>query len=155
MDRRKIDIIVTSILIVASIIILTNDGLSEGGVETDLGSLFIPRIVAGLIIVYSLTIGIQAILKLKRKAELETVESISTDGFLGVNIYVGIFIAYWFLVPYIGFLLITPFVMLAIAVLLGGRNWLALGAMSIFTPLIIFYGAIHFLRVYLPTWSLT
>ncbi len=155
MDRRKIDIVMTSILIIASIIILTNDGLSEGGVETDLGSLFLPRIVAGLIIVFSATIGIQAILKLHRKAELEAVEKISTDGFLGVNIYVGIFIAYWFLVPYLGFLLTTPFVMFAIAVLLNGRNWLAIGAMSIITPLLIFYGSIHFLRVYLPTWSIT
>lgn len=155
MDRRKIDIVMTSILIIASIIILTNDGLSEGGVETELGSLFLPRIVAGLIIAFSATIGIQAMLKLHRKAELEAVEKISIDGFLGVNIYVGIFIAYWFLVPYLGFLLTTPFVMFAIAVLLNGRNWLAIGAMSIITPLIIFYGSIHFLRVYLPTWSLT
>ena len=155
MDRRKIDIVITSFLIIVSLIILTNDGLSEGGVETDLGSLFLPRIVAALIIMFSITIGIQAILKLHRKAELEAVENISTNGFLGVNIYVGIFIAYWFLVPYLGFIITTPFVMLAIAVLLGGRNWLVLGAMSIITPLIIFYGSIQYLRVYLPTWSLT
>jgi len=155
MDRRKIDIIVTSILIVASVIILTNDGLSEGGVETDLGSLFLPRIVASLIIVFSVTIGIQSFLKLRRKAKLEAVEDITTKGFLGIYIYIGIFFAYWFLVPHVGFLLTTPFVMFSIAVLLGGREWIKIGAMSVIVPVIVFYGSVHFLRVYLPTWSLS
>ena len=155
MDRRKIDIGVTSILIVASVIILTNDGLSEGGVETDLGSLFLPRIVASLIILFAATIGIQSFLKLNRSAELEAVENITTKGFLGIYIYIGIFFAYWFLVPHLGFLITTPFVMFSVALLLGGRNWLSIGAMSLIVPAIVFYGSLHFLRVYLPTWSLS
>ena len=155
MDRRKIDIIMASALIIASVIVLTNDGLSEGGVETELGSLFLPRIVASLIILFSATIGIQAILKLAKNAPREANELITTDGFLGINIYVGLFIAYWFLVPHLGFILTTPFVMFAIALLLGGKNWLVMGAVSVLTPLIIFYGSLHFLRVYLPTWSLS
>ncbi len=155
MDRRKIDVVISTILIIASLIILTNDSLSEGGVETDLGSLFLPRIVACLIIVFSAVIGVQSLLKLSKKARMEDVEKIDLTGFMGVNIYIGTFILYWFLVPYLGFLLVTPFVMFAIAFLLGGRSWFAMTAMSIITPLLIFYGASHFLRVFLPTWSLS
>ena len=155
MDRRKIDVVVATILIIASIIILTNDNLSDGGVETDLGSMFLPRIVAAFIIFFSATIGIQSLLKLKKGAELEGPERIEIDGFLGVNIYVGIFIAYWFLVPYVGFLLVTPFVMFGIAVLLGGRNWVPITLVSVITPVLIYYGSYYDLRVFLPTWSLT
>ncbi len=154
MDRRKIDVVISTCLILMSLIILTNDGLSEGGVETDLGSLFLPRIVAGLIIIFSATIAIQSILKLKRNADINEEDIISTEGFMGVNIYIGIFILYWLAVPYIGFLIATPFVMFAVSYLLGGRSWFAMTAMSIVVPLIVFYGANHFLRVFLPIWSL-
>ena len=50
MDRRKIDVAMTSFLIVMSLIILISDDLVQGGVETDLGSMFLPRIVAIAII---------------------------------------------------------------------------------------------------------
>lgn len=154
MERRKVDIILASVLILLSIIILTNDGLVDGGVETDLGSLFLPRIVACFIILFAGTIGLQSFIKLSRNQPLDEHEVISTTGFLGVFLYVGIFVAYWFFVPYVGFLVATPFVMLAIAALLGGRNWFALIIMSVLVPLIIFYGSRQFLRVFLPTWSL-
>ncbi|MGB1237317.1 MAG: tripartite tricarboxylate transporter TctB family protein [Pseudomonadales bacterium] len=155
MDRRKVDVVFTSLLIVICLIILTDDSLSEGGVETDLGSLFLPRIVAGFIIAFSAFIGISSLLQVLKKAEQQEIEKISLSGFLGVNIYVGIFIAYWLFVPYIGFLVATPVVMFSVAVLLGGRRWLAIGAMSLIVPVLIFYGSNYFLRVFLPTWSLT
>lgn len=155
MDRRKVDVVIATVLIVVSLIILTYDGLSEGGVETDLGSLFLPRIVACLIIIFSATIGIQSLIKLNKKAELEDGELISTEGFMGVNIYVATFIVYWLVVPYVGFLVATPFVMFGVAYLLGGRSWFSISAMSVITPLIVFYGSSHFLRVFLPTWSLS
>jgi len=154
LDRRKVDIVVMTMLIIASIIILTDDSLSEGGAQTELGSLFLPRIVAGFIIIFSLFIGATSTYKLLAKKTLETDETITLNGFVGVNIYVGIFILYWFCVPYVGFLVATTLVMLSVALLLGGKNWLAIGAMSIVLPLLVFYGCIHFLRVYLPTWSL-
>lgn len=155
MDRRKVDVVVMSILILLSVIVLTNDNLSEGGAETDLGSLFLPRIVAIFIIIFSAFIACDSLLKLLRKDQMQSNESISLSGFWGVNIYVAIFIGYWFLVPITGFLLTTPFVMFAVAVLLGGRSWFAITAMSVIVPLLVFYGSNHFLRVFLPTWSLS
>ena len=154
MDRRKVDVVLSTILIIASLIILTNDNLVEGGAETDLGSMFLPRIVAGLIILFAGTIAIQSLGKLLKGAEMEGQELIITNGFSGIIIYIGIFIAYWLSVPHVGFLVATPVIMFCIAVLLGGRNWLPITAVCVITPLLIFYGAREFLRVYLPTWNL-
>ena len=56
--------------------------------------------------------------------------------------------------PYVGFLVATPFIMLAVAILLGGRNWVPIIATSVITPVLLFYGSREFLRVYLPTWTL-
>jgi len=153
-DRRKIDVVLSTLLIIASVIILTDDSLAEGGAESDLGILFLPRVVAGLMILFAGTIAIQSFLKLSKGAELEGLEKISTAGFSGIFIYIGIFIAYWLAVPHLGFIVTTPLVMLGVAVLLGGRNWLPLILLSVITPVLIYYGSREFLRVYLPTWSL-
>ncbi|WP_293267419.1 tripartite tricarboxylate transporter TctB family protein [Neptunomonas sp.] len=153
MDRRKIDVVLSTFLIIVSLIILTNDNLVEGGAESDLGSMFLPRVVAGLIILFSATIAIQSLLKLSKGTKIEGLELISTDGFSGILIYIGIFIVYWLAVPYVGFLVATPFIMIAVAILLGGRNWVPIIAMSVITPVLIDYGSKEFLRVYLPTWA--
>ncbi len=154
MDRRKIDVVLSTFLIIVSVIIFTNDGLVEGGAESDLGSMFLPRLVAGLIIIFAATISIQSFRKLAKGTQPEGQEIITTNGFSGVFIYIGIFIAYWFTVPHVGFLVATPFIMIAVALLLGGRNWVPIIATSVITPVLIYYGSKEFLRVYLPTWTL-
>ena len=155
MNRRKVDVSLSAVLIIVSLIVLTNDSLVEGGMETELGSMFLPRLVAVFIIMFAATIGIQSLLKLHKKAELGVLEYIDTTGFLGIGIYVAIFVLYWFLVPYTGFLITTPIVMMSIGVLLGGRSWLPMATVSVITPLLVFYGCSNYLRVFLPTWSLS
>jgi len=153
-DRRKIDVVLSTLLIIAAVIILTNDNLAEGGAQSDLGILFLPRVVAGFMILFAGTIAVQSFLKLAQGAEQEDLEKITTDGFSGIFIYVGIFVAYWLAVPHLGFLVTTPLVMISVAILLGGRNWLPMIALSVIIPILIDYGSREFLRVYLPTWSL-
>ncbi len=155
MDRRKIDVVLSTLLILMSLGILTSDNLVEGGAETELSSMFLPRIVAVLIILFAGTIAIKSLRKLLSGAEKQSHEIIMTDGFSGIFLYIGIFVAYWFSVPYVGFMVATPFVMLSVAFLLGGRNWLTLIPLSIITPVLIYYGALNFLRVFLPTWTLS
>ena len=155
MDRRKIDVVLSTLLIIVSLIVLTNDNLVEGGVETELGSMFLPRIIAGLMIIFSVSMAVPSLLKLVRNVDQEENEAIDTTGFLGVLYYISIFVAYWLLVPVVGFLVATPFVMFGIAVLLGGRNWVPMVLMSVITPVLVFYGALYFLRVFLPIWALS
>ncbi|MEH6651433.1 MAG: tripartite tricarboxylate transporter TctB family protein [Motiliproteus sp.] len=154
MDRRKIDVVLSTFLIIVSVIILTNDKLVEGGAESDLDSMFLPRVVATLMIIFSATTAIQSLRKLAVGSKPEAQEIIITDGFSGILIYIGIFIAYWLTVPHIGFLVATPFIMIAVAILLGGRNWIPVISMSVITPVLIYFGSREFLRVYLPTWTL-
>ncbi|SDP05233.1 tripartite tricarboxylate transporter TctB family protein [Desulforhopalus singaporensis] len=155
MNRRKIDVILSAALITVSLIILTNDKLVEGGMETELGSMFVPRLIAVFILIFSGTIGIQSLVKLKKREKLTIHEHINTTGFGGVGIYFSIFILYWLASPHLGFLVATPFVILAIAYLLGGRNWILIGIMSVIVPILIYYGCSQYLRVFLPTWSLS
>jgi putative tricarboxylic transport membrane protein len=155
MNRRKIDVVVCSALIIASLIIFSNDTLAEGGVETDLGSMFLPRIVAGFIILFSAMIGIPSLAKLLNKTPLGGLEHIDTEGFFGIGIYIAILIAYWLAMPHVGFLIATPFAMFGIAWLLEGRNWFAMTALSIITPLVVYFGSSFFLRIALPSWTLS
>ena len=155
MDRRIIDVVFSSALILFAVVILTGDGLVEGGVETDLGSLMLPRIVAMAIMAFSAMIAISSLINLLKKAPMGPLENVNTHGFLGVGVYIAILVAYWYLIPHIGFLFATPLVMFAIATLLGGRAWLVLGMVSIAVPTLVYYGSNQFLRVFLPAWSLS
>lgn len=155
MDRRKIDIGLSAFLIIVSTIILTNDTLAKGGMETELGSMFLPRVIAMLIILFSGTIGAQALLKLRRQEAPADAEHIDTNGFFGVGVYFGIFTLYWLAVPHLGFLATTPVVVLAVAYLLGGRSWLSMTVVAVAVSFFIYYGCSNYLRVFLPTWSLT
>lgn len=154
MNRRKVDVVISAVLITISLIILTNDNLVEGGMETELGSMFVPRLIAVCILLFAGTIGVQSLTKLLKNEKLSLTEHINTTGFLGVGIYFVIFILYWLAVPYVGFIVATPFTVFTIAYLLGGRSWLPIGIMSIVLPLAIYYGCSQYLRVFLPTWSL-
>lgn len=154
MNRRYLDVLLCSVLVVASILILTSDGFAQGGVETRLGSLFVPRLVAGFILIFALMIGIPSLRHIRADTPLTANEVIGTDGLGGVAVYVAIFVAYWWALPAVGFLVATPPAMFAIAVLLGGRSWLPMLVISTLTPTLIFYGARELIRVYLPEWAL-
>ncbi|MFC3170347.1 tripartite tricarboxylate transporter TctB family protein [Paracoccus fontiphilus] len=153
MTRRHLDVILCSALILASVLILTLDGLALGGVETQLGSMLMPRVVATLIILFSLMIGLPSLRGLLQDRPLLPTEVIETEGLDGVMIYIVIFTAYWWALPILGFLVATPAVIFAVAVLLGGRSWLPMLSMSLITPTVIFYGCRELIRVYLPEWS--
>ena len=154
MDRRKADVVIGSILIAMSIFILTNDNLVVGGVETDLGSMFLPRLLAVFIMAFSLTIVWDAFRKLQQGESLQKHEVIDTRGYSGIAIYVGIFTTYWYLVEILGFIFCTPFAMVGIMLLLGGRNWKVMLPLAIIAPVLVYYGCYNYLRVMLPVWSL-
>ncbi|MDX9838877.1 MAG: tripartite tricarboxylate transporter TctB family protein [Azoarcus sp.] len=155
MNRRKIDVVFSSILIIASLVILSSDKLVEGGVETDLGSMLLPRIVAVFIIIFSAMIGVPSLLNLIRKTPLRGLEQIDTEGFLGIGIYIAILAAYWLALPHLGFLVATPFAMFGVAILLEGRNWPVMATVSLVIPLVVDYGSSIFLHVFLPPWTLS
>lgn len=154
MDRRKVDVIVGGVLTIMAVCILVRDDLVSGGLETELGSMFLPRLLAWCIIAFSLTIGGQALLKLKRGDATQEHEMVDTKGYLGIAYYIAIFAAYWYLVDIFGFIVCTPFAMIAIMLLLGGRDWKVMLPLCTVAPVLVYYGCYHYLRVMLPVWSL-
>jgi len=153
-DRRKIDCVISSMLIVVAITILTSNNLVEGGVESSLGSMTLPRIVAAMMLIMTLIIGGQALWSILKSAKSDE-DVVETKGLLNVSLYIASFAIYWWLMPIFGFLICTPVMMLAIAALLACENWRAMIMLSVIVPFIIFYGSRHFLHVYLPTFNLS
>lgn len=149
MDKRKAELAASILIIFISAFIIFNDNLVEGGVETDLGSMFLPRSLAYLMIFLALSMGYKSLKKI-----VDESETIDIRGFSGVFYYIGILFFYWLTMPYIGFMVSTFLVMISVAFLLGAKSWVRVIVMSIFLSAIIQYGAKDFLYVYLPTWNL-
>lgn len=154
MDKRKAELAASILIIFISAFIILNDNLVEGGVETDLGSMFLPRSLAYLMILLALSMGYKSLKKIVQQKAVDANEIIDINGFSGVFYYVGILFFYWLMMPYLGFMVSTFLVMVSVAFLLGARNWVRVIVMSIFLSSIIQYGAKEFLYVYLPTWNL-
>ena len=154
MDKRKAELAASVLIIFISAFIIFNDNLVEGGVETDLGSMFLPRSLAYLMIFLALSMGYKSLKKIVKQKIVDESETIDIRGFSGVFYYIGILFFYWLTMPYIGFMVSTFLVMISVAFLLGAKSWVRVIVMSIFLSAIIQYGAKDFLYVYLPTWDL-
>lgn len=154
MDKRKAELAASILIIFISAFIILNDNLVEGGVETDLGSMFLPRSLACLMILLALSMGYKSLKEIVKSKVVDVDEVIDINGFTGVFYYIGILFFYWLTMPYLGFMVSTFLVMISVAFLLGAKNWVRVMGMSIFLSAIIQYGAKEFLYVYLPTWNL-
>lgn len=156
LDKRKAEFFVSLLLMFFSIFILVSDELVEGGVETDLGSMFLPRFVAVIIIIFSLSIGVNSLKEMKKEKEKEINSNnyISLKGYSGIFLYLLSVFAYWLIMPYMGFMISTILVMIFIAFLLGGKKWHKIIIIFSFIAISINYGTKEFLHVYLPAWNL-
>lgn len=155
MDKRIVELVYTTTLIILSIVILSNNGLVEGGVETELNSMLLPRIVAVLIIIFSMTIALSSLLKILKNTKKTSSDILDVNGLMGVFYYILILVAYWFVLPKIGFLISTPITIFLICALLGARSWIVMLALSITLTTVVFFGSNYLLRVFLPTWSIS
>ena len=154
LDKRKAEFFVSLLLMFFSIFILVSDELVEGGVETDLGSMFLPRFVAVIIIIFSLSIGVNSLKEMKKEKEINSNNYISLKGYSGIFLYLLSVFAYWLIMPYMGFMVSTILVMIFIAFLLGGKKWHKIIIIFSFIAISINYGTKEFLHVYLPAWNL-
>lgn len=155
MDKPRVDAAFASAVILIAILILSNDALVEGGAQTELGPLFLPRIVASVMILLSLGIGLPALLRILRRPGTVRSPLGGAGDAVGVSLYLAILLIYWAAMPWVGFMVATPAAMLAIGWLLGARKWAPMLTISLITPLVIDYGSRAFLRVFLPVWSLS
>src|SRR5699024_7151760 len=127
MDKRIAEVFTSIVLISVSLLILLNDNLVEGGIETDLGSMFLPRTIAVLILILSLAIAWPALKELVAKTPATQDDQIDIQGFSGILLYIAAIVGYWLMLPHLGFLISTLIVMFFVAWIFDckhPRSWL-------------------------------
>lgn len=157
MNKERSDIILSLLLIAVSAYILLSDGFVQGGLETDLGSVFLPRTVAVIMVLLSLSIigtAVRAGRANIQKKELQTKPQL---GYSGAILYMLAIVGYWLILPYLGFLISSVLAMLFVAYIFNCKgivNWLKVLVMALVICIGLDYGTKAYLRVYLPTFSL-
>ena len=120
----------------------------------DPGIMFLPQILAGVLIFLSVLLILQQIVsRMPRPKEappdrLDSREWLQTVGLLGVTA------GYIALLPWLGFLLATPVYLIA-AMLLSGARWrVNVGAIAVAVTGVIYVSFVYFFKVSLPSLSL-
>ncbi|HIU18427.1 MAG TPA: tripartite tricarboxylate transporter TctB family protein [Candidatus Avidesulfovibrio excrementigallinarum] len=85
----------------------------------------------------------------KRKASAQTTES--TGRVFALIGYIAIMFLYLIGMHYVGFVISTPLIMLAVALLLGIRRWIIGFVCYVAFTLALDYAAFHFMQIILPS----
>lgn len=143
MQRRTIELSVLTVLILVSLSILfMGKSMVDGGMESGMSPLFLPRIIAALIIIFSL----MGIVEARKKKDSENLGASLTSMVKNA----GIFFVYLFVLPYAGFIPATTVMMFVVMFQMGGRNLPIMTFVSIAGSVIIYYASYHMLKVLLP-----
>jgi hypothetical protein len=119
----------------------------------DPGIMFIPRILASGLIFLSVLLVLQQIMPgLPRPREappdrLDSHEWLQTFGLLGITV------TYAALLPWLGFLLVTPVYLIAAMLLSGARSRASTGVTAVIVTGVIYVSFVYFFRVSLPPLS--
>lgn len=131
-----------------------------GGVQSSVGPLFFPKFVMTLVVALSLLlVGMEFF---KKKKEAVPPSALQPEGVKeaggeeeevnnwNIVIYLGILFGYMAMLHFIGFLISTPIVMMAVAIILKGRNYITMTLMSIFFSVTLYYVALKMMKIILP-----
>jgi putative tricarboxylic transport membrane protein len=154
MQKNSIEIAVGSILIfISSSILLWGRSLVEGGMSTGVNSLFLPHIIAILVIALS---GLMIFSAIKSKSDIQPSERTDEPkgGYIEIGKYVAAFLIYLLILQYIGFMLSTFLMMFFVMYQMGGRKWFIMLAIAISASVILYYACYHLLHVMLPFGSI-
>lgn len=155
MAKNKIDIIIGVVFSTVSLFCyIFAYQMIDGGMETDLGSMFLPRLLLFIMFLLSVIMLVN-IFRKNRKHDKQTRnienEYLDFKGYANILKYLVIVIIYWLIMPYLGFLITTPFMMFSVMYLLSGRKWLVMGCVSLILTVAVKFGFYYGLRVMLPT----
>lgn len=162
MQKHKSDLLLATLLWVASLYILLFDDFIEGGLETDLGSLFLPRAAALVMGFLALFIGVPAIKAMRAERThnkpIDDQQDEEQEGsLLWPLLYIAALIGYWFMLPYLGFVVSTILVVFFVAYIFNcstAADWLKVLIISLVIAFGLDYVTQKFLKVYLPTSTL-
>jgi putative tricarboxylic transport membrane protein len=128
-------------------------GASQRRLPYDPGIMFVPRVLAcGLIFLSVLLILQQIVPRMPRPKEappdrLNSHKWLQTFGLLGLTAI------YAALLPWLGFLLVTPFYLIAAMLLSGARSQASTGMTAVIVTGVIYVSFVYFFRVSLPPLS--
>lgn len=159
MKKYKSDLVLAALLLAVSLYILLFDDFIEGGLETDLGSLFLPRAAALVMAVLAIFLAIPAVKAFKKQvsAGSTTAEKERQPSMRWPLLYIAALIAYWWVLPHLGFVIATILVVLFVAYIFNCSrliDWLKVLAVALVMSFGLDYVTQQFLKVYLPTFSL-
>jgi Tripartite tricarboxylate transporter TctB family len=120
----------------------------------DPGIMFVPRVLAcGLILLSVLLILQQIFPRLPRPKEMPPLRLVSREWLQTFGLF-GLTITYTGLLPWLGFLLVTPIYLVAAMLLSGARSRVSTGVTAVFATGVIYLSFVYFFRVSLPSLSL-
>ena len=155
MERNKIDIIIGIVLCVFSLsFYMFAYEMIDGGMESELGSMFMPRLLFFSIFLLSILMIVNAfknINKHNKQAVSNKREYLNTQGYSNIFKYSAVVFVYWLLMPIFGFMITTPLMMFSVMYLLLARNWLTMACVSIALSIALNYICYYGLRVLLPS----
>jgi hypothetical protein len=115
--------------------------------------MFVPRVLAGGLILLSVLLILQQIVpRLPRPKEVRPDQLNSREWFQTVGLF-GLTVTYTALLPWLGFLLVTP-VYLVAALVVSGAGWRPrTGVTAVVVTGVIYVSFVYFFRVSLPLLS--
>ncbi len=151
------------LFIASFLFLLTMHRFVYGGVQSTVGPLFFPKFVMTLVVVLSLVLVFKGFLRpAKKEAAAEPEETEASPATfkdpleeeevsnLNIVIYLGLLVAYMGMMHLVGFIVSTPIVMMVVAIILKGRNYIAMALMSIFFSVTLYYVALKLMKIMLP-----
>lgn len=122
----------------------------SGGASSVTSPLSFPRFVISIVVALSLVLVITSYFwpKKHEKERLSATEARHRN--IYIPLYIAILFLYLVLLHYVGFLISTPVIMLMVAFLLQGRNFITLTVGSIIFTVGLYYVALKLMKIMLP-----
>ncbi|MCG8567381.1 MAG: tripartite tricarboxylate transporter TctB family protein [Desulfobacterales bacterium] len=145
------DIIIGFILFMISFPFLLNmHHFVSGGTHSAVSPLSFPRFVMVLVVILSLVLMVTGFLS-KPTADPQAKEKASAPvNQVNTLIYLGLLFLYLILLHYVGFVIATPIIMVAVAYILNGRNFKVMIPGFIAFSVILYYVALKLMKIMLP-----
>lgn len=119
----------------------------------DPGIMFVPRILACGLIFLSVLLILQQIMRQLPRPEEAPPDRLDSRAWLQVVGLFGLTVAYTALLPWLGFLLVTPVYLVAAMLLSGAHRGVSTGVTVVIVTGVIYVSFVYFFRVSLPSLS--
>ena len=152
---NRTDVIIGVIFFVISFpFLLTMHHFVSGGTHSSVSPLSFPRFVVVLVVILSIVLVITGLLEKPASGKASAPDagnSVPDINHVNTAIYLGILFLYLVLLHFVGFVIATPIIMLMVAYILNGRNFLILAPAFTAFSVGLYYISMKLMKIILPT----